>query len=92
MARQLAKQFHVQPTFDSIEQEYDEEQFKDPGPGLARQATEFILSPFTPAAMTKLCSNRVRKNRHWLVCSNQFHQNQLLGLLGQADLKGPGGP
>ena len=38
--------FFANPTFDSIEQEYDEEQFKDPGPGLVRQATEFVLSPF----------------------------------------------
>lgn len=36
----------VQPTFQSIENEYDDELMGDPGPGLARQATEFILSPF----------------------------------------------
>ena len=46
MNRRVVKQFHVEPTFDSIEQEYNEEKFKDPGPGLARQATEFVLSPF----------------------------------------------
>ena len=46
MDRRIRKQFHVQPTFDDIEQEIYEEQWKDPGPGLARQATEFVLSPF----------------------------------------------
>ena len=46
MDRRIRKQFHVEPTFDAVEQEYDEEQFKDPGPGMARQATEFVLSPF----------------------------------------------
>ena len=35
-----------QPTFDSIEQQYEGESMGDPGPGLARQATEFVLSPF----------------------------------------------
>ena len=34
------------PTFDSIEKQYEEEGFKDPGPGLARQAQEFVLSLF----------------------------------------------
>ena len=37
---------YVQPTFDSVEKQYDDELVGDPGPGLARQATEFILSPF----------------------------------------------
>ena len=46
MNRYIRKQFHVQPTFDDIEQEIYEEEWKDPGPGLARQATEFVLSQF----------------------------------------------
>ena len=46
MDKRVRKQFHVVPTFDEIEQQYNEEEFKDPGPGLARQATEFVLSPF----------------------------------------------
>ena len=46
MDRRIRKQFHVQPTFDDIEQEIYEEQWKDPGPGLARQATEFVLNQF----------------------------------------------
>ena len=46
MDKRVRKQFHVEPTFDQVEQEYNEEEFKDPGPGLARQATEFVLSPF----------------------------------------------
>ena len=46
MDRRVRKQFVAQPTFDSIEEEIYEEQFQDPGPGLARQATEFVLSPF----------------------------------------------
>ena len=37
---------YAQPTFNSIEEEYEGEVMADPGPGLARQATEFILSPF----------------------------------------------
>ena len=46
MDRRIRKQFHVQPTFDDIEQEIYEEEWKDPGPGLARQATDFVLSQF----------------------------------------------
>ena len=46
MDKRVRKQFHVVPTFDEIDQEYNEEEFKDPGPGLARQATEFVLPPF----------------------------------------------
>ena len=46
MDKRVRKQFHVVPTFDEVEQEYNGEEFKDPGPGLARQATEFVLSPF----------------------------------------------
>ena len=46
MNSRVRKQFHVAPTFDSVEEEFDEEKFRDPGPGLTRQATEFILSPF----------------------------------------------
>ena len=46
MDRHIRRQFHVQPTFDAIEQEIYEEQWNDPGPGLARQATEFVLSQF----------------------------------------------
>ena len=46
MYRHIRKQFHVQQTFDDIEQDIYEEQWKDPGPGLARQATEFVLSQF----------------------------------------------
>ena len=45
MGKRVRKQFHVEPTFEQIEQEYEEEQLKDPGPGLARQATEFVLRP-----------------------------------------------
>ena len=46
MDRRIRKEFHAPPTFDSVEQEIYEEGWKDPGPGLARQATEFVLSPF----------------------------------------------
>ena len=34
------------PKFDDIEEEFEGERFKDPGPGMARQGTEFVLSPF----------------------------------------------
>ena len=37
---------HVQPTFNSVEQQYTDELVGDPGPGLARQATEFVQSQF----------------------------------------------
>ena len=37
---------YVQPTFDSVERQYQDEIIGDPRPGLARQASEFILSPF----------------------------------------------
>ena len=46
MDKMIRKQFYATPTFDVIEQEFDEESFRDPGPGLARQATEYVLSPF----------------------------------------------
>ena len=46
MNKRVRKVMFVQPTFQSIEHEYDDELMGDPGPGLARQATEFILSPF----------------------------------------------
>ena len=34
------------PTFDDVEEEFEGEKFKDPGPGLAREATSFVLSQF----------------------------------------------
>ena len=46
MNKRVRKVMHVQPTFESIENQYEDELMGDPGPGLARQATEFILSPF----------------------------------------------
>ena len=46
MNKRVKKVMYTQPTFDSIEAEYEGESMADPGPGLARQATEFILSPF----------------------------------------------
>ena len=42
MNKRVKKVMHTQPTFDSIEADYGEEAMGDPGPGLARQATEFI--------------------------------------------------
>ena len=38
-SKRVRKVMFVQPTFDSIENQYDEELMADPGPGLARQAT-----------------------------------------------------
>ena len=46
LSKRARKVMYVQPTFDSVEKQYDDELVGDPGPGLARQATEFILSPF----------------------------------------------
>ena len=46
MDKRIRKVMYANPTFDSIEKEYEEEGWKDPGPGLARAATEFVLSPF----------------------------------------------
>ena len=46
MNKRVRKVMYAQPTFESIESQYEDELVGDPGPGLARQATEFILSPF----------------------------------------------
>ena len=46
MNKRVRKVMYVQPTFESVEHRYEDELVGDPGPGLARQATEFILSPF----------------------------------------------
>ena len=46
MGKLVRKQFYANPTFDDIEQQFNEELFLDPGPGMSRQATSFILSPF----------------------------------------------
>ena len=46
MSKRVREVMYVQPTFQSIENQYEDELMGDPGPGLARQATEFILSPF----------------------------------------------
>ena len=46
MNARARKVMYVQPTFESVENQYEDELMGDPGPGLARQATEFILSPF----------------------------------------------
>ena len=42
--KRVRKEYYANPTFDSIEDQYDEQQWKDPGPGLAREATTFILN------------------------------------------------
>ena len=46
MDKRIRKTFYVNPTFEDIERQFDEEAFLDPGPGLARAATAFVLSPF----------------------------------------------
>ena len=46
MDKRVRKQVYVNPTFDDIERQFNEELFLDPGPGMSRQATSFILSPF----------------------------------------------
>ena len=46
MNKRVRKVMYSQPTFESIENQYEDELMGDPGPGMARQATEFILSPF----------------------------------------------
>ena len=46
MDKRIRKTFYVNPTFEDIERQFDEEAYLDPGPGLARQATAFVLSPF----------------------------------------------
>ena len=45
-SKRVRKVMFVQPTFDSIENQYDAELMADPGPGMVCQATEFVLSPF----------------------------------------------
>ena len=42
MDKLVRKQFYANPTFDDIEQQFNEELFLDPGPGMSRQATSFI--------------------------------------------------
>ena len=46
MDKRVRKVMYPQPKFDDIEAEFEGEKFKDVGPGLARAATEFVLSPF----------------------------------------------
>ena len=46
MDKRGRKDFYPQPTFQDVEREFEEEKYKDPGPGLARQATHFVLSQF----------------------------------------------
>ena len=46
MNKRVRKVMYPQPRFESVENQYEEELMGDPGPGLARQATEFVLSPF----------------------------------------------
>ena len=46
MDRRVRKLMHIQPTFDDVEQKYTEGLFKEPGPVLARQAAELVLSQF----------------------------------------------
>ena len=61
MDRRIRKQFHVQPTFDDIEQEIYEEEWKDPGPGSARQATDFVLSQFYTRNYDQAMQDSARK-------------------------------
>ena len=46
MDKRIRKTFYVNPTLEDIERQFDEEAYLDPGPGLARAATAFVLSPF----------------------------------------------
>ena len=46
MDKHVTKVVYPQPKFDENEAEYEGGKFKDPGPGLARQATDFVLSQF----------------------------------------------
>ena len=46
MDKLVRKTFYANPKFEDIEKQFNEEDFVDPGPGMARQATSFILSPF----------------------------------------------
>ena len=43
MDKRIRKTMYPNPTFDEIEEEYEGERFKDPGPGMAMQATEFVF-------------------------------------------------
>ena len=38
-SKRVRKVMFVQPTFDSVEKQYEDETMADPGPGMARQAT-----------------------------------------------------
>ena len=49
---------YTQPTFDSIEEQYEGESMADPGPGLARQATEIMLSTFYTRSYDEVMSHQ----------------------------------
>ena len=42
MDKRVRDEFYPQPTFQDVEREFEEEKYKDPGPGLALQATNFV--------------------------------------------------
>ena len=51
MDKRVRKVMYPQPKFDEVEEEYEGEKFKDPGPGLARQATDFVVESFLHALL-----------------------------------------
>ena len=46
MNKRIRVQFYAEPTFEDVERQFDEEIYTDPGPGMTREATAFVLSPF----------------------------------------------
>ena len=46
MDKRIRKTSYVNPTFEDIERQFNEEEWPDLVPGLSRAATQFVLSPF----------------------------------------------
>ena len=76
MDKRIRKTFYVNPTFEDIERQFDEEAYLDPGPGLARQATAFVLSPFYTRAFDEAMQRPSAQEEAVGVLYDQFKPNQ----------------
>ena len=63
MDRRIRKVMYPNPTFDDVEEEFEGEKFKDPGPGLAREATSFVLSQFYTRSFDEAMGSAVGTRR-----------------------------
>ena len=67
MDKRIRTTFYVNPTFEDIERQFDEELYADPGPGLAREATAFVLSPFYTRSYDDAMQVPSAQEEDWLV-------------------------